>query len=122
MKPTTLTPFQFRLAGTIIHAATAEKLPLDRAYQKYFNKLHIRNAERGLIIGVIGDIFRRLNYYCFLGSFSMRQIPENITKMLEIWHLLNRLPQCAEKPAVPLEGEELEKFEESSAGRKSYPR
>ena len=121
MKPTTLTAFQFRLAGTIIHAATAEKLPLDRAYQKYFNKLHIRNAERGLIIGVIGDIFRRLNYYCFLGSFSMKQIPENITKMLEIWHLVNRLPQCAEKPAVPVDGDELRKFEEKLSRAKKMP-
>lgn len=95
MKITTLTPFQFRMATTVIFSVCSGRASIDEAYSDLFAKVKVNGREQALIHRVTGDIFRRLNYYCAILHIQRKDIPtpENVDKLVHLWHIISCQPQ-----------------------------
>ncbi|MGN1357218.1 MAG: RsmB/NOP family class I SAM-dependent RNA methyltransferase [Succinivibrionaceae bacterium] len=104
MKITTLTPFQFRLATTIIYSIASHERSIDESYAHFFNKVKVCNREQALITRVTGDIMRRWNYYLKLVGSTPSEAASGkvVDNLVHAWHIINNLPQCSEARNPPL--------------------
>lgn len=106
MKIATLTPFQFRLATSVLYAVLSGEKSTDDAYAHFFRKVKICNREQALITRVVGDIMRRLNYYLKLAGLEDTAKACNakgVDSLVHVWHILNNLPQTPDARTAPLD-------------------
>lgn len=109
MKINTLTPFQFRLATSILYSILNDKKSIDESYSIYFHKVSVCNREQALVTRVVGDIMRRLNYFLKLIDITPKQTETaaNIDRLVHIWHVINNLHQTEGARTPPLNVNEI---------------
>ncbi|MBQ8707701.1 MAG: RsmB/NOP family class I SAM-dependent RNA methyltransferase [Succinivibrionaceae bacterium] len=109
MKITTLTPFQFRLATSVLYSILHEKKSPDEAFSIYFRKVNVCNREQALVTRVVGDIMRRLNYFLKLLDTTVDKTASaaGIDRLVHIWHVINNLHQTEGARTEPLNVAEI---------------
>lgn len=109
MKITTLTPFQFRLATTILYHILNKEFSIDQSYAHFFNKVKVQNREQALITRVVGDIMRRLNYFYTILGINEKTACKHVDRIVHLWHILNNVPQAQGTRTEPLNIDEMRK-------------
>lgn len=88
-----LSDFKIRLIYSIITTVFEEGRALDKAYAIYFKKLKLENEEQALIVSLVNDVFRRLNYYtCVAGYKRIKDIKKHVNKIICVIHLVHKWP------------------------------
>ena len=109
MKIASLTPFQFRLATTILYHILSKEFSIDQSYSHFFNKVKVVNREQALITRVVGDIVRRLNYFYAILGINEKNSCKHVDRLVHLWHILNNLPQTRGARTEPLNEDEMRK-------------
>ncbi|WP_406546429.1 RsmB/NOP family class I SAM-dependent RNA methyltransferase [Succinimonas sp.] len=88
-----LSDFKIRLIYSIITAVFEEGRALDKAYAIYFKKLKLENEEQALIVSLVNDVFRRLNYYTYVAGYKrIKDIKKHVNKIICVIHLVHKWP------------------------------
>ncbi len=98
-----LSAFKIRLINSILYDNFAEGVPLDRAYAAHFRKIKLEPGERMLIVALVNDLIRRLNYYSHIAGYNRpKDARRHINRLICALHVENRwpaprdLPDCAD--------------------------
>ncbi len=95
MKPSPLSASSADMVANVLAQVISQGTPLDRSYAQHFAGKYFSEQEKAKVTLVTGDIFRRLNLFCFLADISMDNAAEYATSLVSAWHLMNQLPQPA---------------------------
>ncbi len=88
-----LSDFKIRLIYSIITAVFEEGRALDKAYAIYSKKLKLENEEQALIVSLVNDVFRRLNYYTYVAGYKrIKDIKKHVNKIICVIHLVHKWP------------------------------
>jgi len=109
MKIASLTPFQFRLATTILYHILSKEFSIDQSYSHFFNKVKVVNREQALITRVVGDIMRRLNYFYAVLGINNKNACKHVDRLVHLWHILNNMQQTHGARTEPLNEDEMRK-------------
>lgn len=94
-----LSSFKIRLIYTILNENLNNDMPLDKAYAVYFQKLKLESQEQALIIKLVNDVLRRLNYYCYIAGYKkIKDVKRHINKLILVIHMLNDWPLPRDLP------------------------
>lgn len=98
-----LSNFKIKLIYSILNVTFNKDLPLDQVYAQYFRKIKLENDEQSLIIKLVNDVVRRLNYYSYIAGYKKaKDVKRHINHIICAIHIVANWP-------VP-ELEECEEF------------
>lgn len=93
MSSYSLSSFKIRLIYSILNDHLNNDVSLDVAYANYFKKLKLQTQEQALIVRLVNDVLRRLNYYCHIAGYKrIKDVKKHINKLILVVHLLNNWP------------------------------
>lgn len=88
-----LSDFKIRLIFSILTEVFDAGRTLDKAYAIYFKKLKLSNDEQALIVSLVNDVFRRLNYYTYIAGYKkIKDIKKHVNKIICVIHLVHKWP------------------------------
>ena len=88
-----LSDFKIRLIFSILTEVFDAGRSLDKAYAIYFRKLKLDNDEQALIVSLVNDVFRRLNYYTYVAGYKkIKDVKKHINKIICVIHLVHKWP------------------------------
>ncbi len=88
-----LSDFKIRLIYSILNTVFNDNTPLDKAYAYYFHKIKLENKEQALIITLVNDMMRRLNYYCYIAGYrKIKDGKRHINRLICALHLEHKWP------------------------------
>ncbi len=94
-----LSSFKIRLIYSILNDHLNQAMPLDVVYANYFKKLKLQPQEQALIIRLINDVLRRLNYYCHIAGYKkIKDIKRHINKLILVIHMVHKWPLPKDLP------------------------
>lgn len=103
-----LSTFKIRLISSILKDVFFKNIPLDRSYADHFRKIKLESDEQALIIKLVNDIIRRLNYYCYISGYrKVKDVKNHINTLICALHVEHKWPI----PKLP----DTEKFNEKAA-------
>ena len=96
-----LSAFKIKLINSILYENFNKDIPLDRVYAGHFKKIKLKPQEQALIIDLVNDLIRRLNYYTFIAGYNRtRDGKRHINKLIcalhieKNWPVPKDLPDC----------------------------
>lgn len=94
-----LSSFKIRLIYSILNDCFNNNTPLDQSYAQHFKKIKLENDEQSLIIRLVNDIVRRLNYYCHIAGYKkVKDVKRHINKLICALHLEHKWPVPRDLP------------------------
>lgn len=104
-----LSAFKIRLISSILKEVFSKNTPLDRAYADHFRKIKLESDEQALIIRLVNDLIRRLNYYTYIAGYKkVKDMKNHINALICALHVEHKWP-------VPKNLPDTEKFSEKVA-------
>ena len=97
-----LSAFKIRLISSILKEVFSKNTPLDRAYADHFRKIKLESDEQALIIRLVNDLIRRLNYYTYIAGYKkVKDMKNHINALISAvrsCHLVSKLRLSTPKP------------------------
>ncbi len=88
-----LSSFKIKLIYSILNDTFNKNLPLDQVYAQHFRKIKLENDEQSLIIKLVNDVIRRLNYYSYIAGFKKtKDVKKHINKIICAIHIVSNWP------------------------------
>ena len=88
-----LSSFKIRLINSILFENFNKDVPLDRVYANHFRKIKLEPQEQSLIIDLVNDLIKRLNYYSFIAGYNKpKDGRRHINKLICALHVENKWP------------------------------
>ncbi len=104
-----LSSFKIRLIYSILNDVFNKDKTLDQTYAYHFHKIKLESKEQALIIQLVNDILRRLNYYCYIAGYKkIKDVKRHINALICALHIEHQWP-------VPKNLPDTEKFSVNSA-------
>ncbi|WP_405366847.1 RsmB/NOP family class I SAM-dependent RNA methyltransferase [Ruminobacter sp.] len=104
-----LSAFKIRLINSILFENFNKDVPLDRVFANHFRKIKLEPQEQSLIIDLVNDLIKRLNYYSFIAGYNKpKDGKRHINKLICALHVENKWP-------VPKNLPECDDFSEKQA-------
>ncbi|MCL1073144.1 RsmB/NOP family class I SAM-dependent RNA methyltransferase [Shewanella dokdonensis] len=91
------------LAAQVIRDVISDGAPLDRAYSRQFAGQKLAPAQQAQITRAVGEIIRRLNFYCYLAHVSLAEAGGHAAELLMAWHAYQQLQVPRWQQAAPLD-------------------
>ncbi|MFQ6371020.1 RsmB/NOP family class I SAM-dependent RNA methyltransferase [Shewanella sp. YIC-542] len=95
------------LTAQIIQDVICNNTSLDRSYSKHFSGQKLTASQQGQINRVVGDIIRRLNFYCALADVPLDGAGEQAAMLVMAWHGEHQLTMPHGHQGVVINGEML---------------
>lgn len=93
MKSYSLSAFKIRLINSILTDVFKKSQPLDKVYAVYFKKLKLESPEQALIVKIINDLMRRLNYYAYIAGYHhVKDAKNHVNRLIQVIHLVHNWP------------------------------
>lgn len=94
-----LSAFKIKLINSILYENFNKDIPLDRVYAGHFKKIKLEPQEQALIIDLVNDLIRRLNYYTFIAGYNRtRDGKRHINKLICALHIEKKWPVPKDLP------------------------
>ena len=94
-----LSAFKIKLINSILYENFNKDIPLDRVYAGHFKKIKLKPQEQALIIDLVNDLIRRLNYYTFIAGYNRtRDGKRHINKLICALHIEKKWPVPKDLP------------------------
>ncbi|TCN82307.1 RsmB/NOP family class I SAM-dependent RNA methyltransferase [Shewanella fodinae] len=107
MSEYSLSIYACELAAQVIRDVISDGAPLDRAYSRQFAGLKLAPAQQAQITRVVGEIIRRLNFYCYLAHVSLADAGKHAADLLMAWHAYRQLPSPGWQQAKAIDAKTL---------------
>jgi hypothetical protein len=70
-----------------------QNLPLDQVYANHFKKIKLETDEQSLIVNLVNDLMRRLNYYTYVAGYhKVKDGKKHINKLICALHVIRKWP------------------------------
>lgn len=88
-----LSSFKIRLINSILYECFIQDLPLDQVYANHFKKIKLETDEQSLIVNLVNDLIRRLNYYTYVAGYhKVKDGKKHINKLICALHIIRKWP------------------------------